>query len=159
MSIEITSVSSEFDIFANRPVQSSMLETVETSYKPIAPADQNDLEFLVPGDSDTYIYLDIKLFVRGKLVSSTGKDVDLSDHTGVTNNLLHSLFSECNIKLNDVNFMRARENFHYRSYLETLLTYGSDAAVSHLSSAYWCLATGDMIPCDPTAETLTSVCN
>jgi hypothetical protein len=84
-----------------------VLDTVETPYKPIFPADQNDLEVLVPGDSDTYIDLDTKLFVLGKQVSSTGKDVDLSDHTGVTNNVLHSMFDQYNIKLNDVNVTRA----------------------------------------------------
>jgi hypothetical protein len=68
MSAEIASVSSEFDIFAHRPIQSSVLGTIETAYKPIATADQNDLEFLIPADSDTYIDLDIKLYVRGKLV-------------------------------------------------------------------------------------------
>ena len=46
-------------------------------------------------DSDTYIDLDIKLFVRGKMVCSSGKDVDLTDPTAVANNLLHSLFSQC----------------------------------------------------------------
>jgi hypothetical protein len=43
MSVEIAPVSSEFDIFAHRPIQSSVLETIETAYKPIAPAYQNDL--------------------------------------------------------------------------------------------------------------------
>jgi hypothetical protein len=46
-----------------------------------------------------------------------------------------------------------------RAYLETLLTYGSDAAVSHLSNAYLYLGTGDMKPCDLSAETLTTTRN
>jgi hypothetical protein len=40
-------------------------------YKSLALVDQNDLEFLVPSDSDNY--------VRGKLVSGAGEDVDLTD--------------------------------------------------------------------------------
>ena len=35
---EITSVSSDSDIFANRPIQTSVLWTAETVYKPIAPS-------------------------------------------------------------------------------------------------------------------------
>jgi len=35
---EITSKSSDFDIFAHKPVQTSVLETIETAYKPIAPS-------------------------------------------------------------------------------------------------------------------------
>jgi RNase P subunit RPR2 len=157
MTIEIASVRSEFDIFAHRPIQSSVLETIETSNKPIAPADQNELEFLVPGDNDSYIDLDIKLFVRGTLVSGRGKDVYHSNHTGVTNNFLHSLFSHCNIKLNDVKVTRARKHYHYRSYLETLLTYSVDTAISHLLNTYWYLDIGETKLCYPTAEILTTM--
>ena len=91
---EIVSFSSEFNIFAPRPIQTSVIRTVETVYKPIAPVDQNDLEFLKSSDSDTYIDLDIKFDIKGKLVSSSGKDVDLTDTTTLANNLLHSLFSQ-----------------------------------------------------------------
>ena len=80
---EVASISSEFDIFAHKPVQTSVLGTIETAYKHIAPVEQNDLEFLIPGDKDNYIRLDIQLYVWGKLVSSSGINVDVSDHTGV----------------------------------------------------------------------------
>ena len=66
---EIASVSSEFDIFAHRPIQTSVLGTTEVAYKPITPVDQNDMEFLIPADNDTYIELDITLNVRCKLIS------------------------------------------------------------------------------------------
>ena len=82
------SVSSEFDIFA-----SSVLETTEIKYKPIASVDQSDLEFLIPGGNDTYIDLDIKLYIRGKLTKAEGTALDNTDFTAVTNNSLHSLFS------------------------------------------------------------------
>jgi len=45
MSGEVEFVSSEFDIFAPKPVQSAILETDVVHYKPIATVDQNDLEF------------------------------------------------------------------------------------------------------------------
>jgi len=156
---EIASVSSEFDIFAHRPIQTSVLGATKDAYKPIAPVDQNDLQFLIPADNDTYIDLDIKLYVRGKLISASGKDVDYSDHTGVTNNFLHSLFSQCNVTLNGVNNAQASEHYLYRSYLETLLTDGSDAKATHLSNAYWYLDTGDMQPVDHSAENMTAMTN
>ena len=55
MSGEVEFVSSDFDIFAPKPVQSANLGTDMVYYKPIATVDQNDLEFLKPGDSETYI--------------------------------------------------------------------------------------------------------
>jgi hypothetical protein len=42
-------VSTEFDVFALKPVQEAVLETTETSYKPIASVDMSDLEFVIPG--------------------------------------------------------------------------------------------------------------
>ena len=45
MSAETVAISSEFDFFARKPVQTAVLETIETVYKPIAPVDQSDLEY------------------------------------------------------------------------------------------------------------------
>jgi hypothetical protein len=146
MSVEAVSVSSEFDIFATKPVQTSTLDTTETAYKPIASIDQSDLEFLIPADYDTYIDLNIHLLIRGKLTKADGTELDSTDYTAVTNNLLHSLFSQCNITLNGVTITPAAGLYPYRAYLETLLTYGSDAAASHLTNAFWYL---DMATCWP----------
>ena len=146
-----TFVCSEFDIFAPRPVQSAVLGMTEEPYKPVAGVDQSDLEFLVPANYDTYIDTNIKMLVRGKLTMANGTDLDETDFTGVTNNLLHSLFSQCTIVLNGETVTPAAENNNYRAYLETILTYGVDAAVSHLTNGFWYLDDGDLLPCDPTA--------
>ena len=58
---EITSISSEFDIFAHKPVETSVLGTIGTPYESIALVDLNDLEFLIPADKDNYIHLDIQV--------------------------------------------------------------------------------------------------
>jgi len=76
-----------------------VLGTTETAYKPITPVDQNDLDFFIPADKDNYIRLDIQLYVRGNIVSGSGNDVDVTDHTGVVNNLLHPLFSQSTVIL------------------------------------------------------------
>jgi len=144
------SLSSEFDIFALKPVQASVIETTEVSYKPIASVDQSDLEFLIPSDSDTYIDLNIRLYVRGKLTKNDGTALDKTDFTAVTNNFLHSLFCQCSIDLNGVTITPAAELYNYRSFFDTILTYGSDAATSHLTNAFWYLDDGDLLPCDTT---------
>jgi hypothetical protein len=151
MSGEVEFVSSEFDIFVQPPVQSSNLGTNVVHIKPIASVDQNNLEFLVPGDNETYIDLDIKLYVIGQIIGADGKDLDVSDFTAGTNNFLNSLFSQCSISLNGVNITPSSELYPYRSFLETLLTYGSDASNSHLKNAYWYLDEGDLLAGDPTS--------
>ena len=127
MSGNVEFISTEFDIFAKKPVQSAILETNVVHYKPIATVDQNDLELLIPGDSKSYIDLDIKLYVKGRLIGADGKDLDASDFTAGTNNFLHSLFSQCSISLNGVNITPA-------SKLYPLLTYLLHGAESFLRS-------------------------
>jgi hypothetical protein len=61
--------------------------------------------------------------------------------------------------LNRVPVTQSHEHYNYSAYLETLFTYGTDAASSHLSNSYWCLDNGDMNSCDPMAETRTSATN
>ena len=75
----------------------------------------------------------------------------MPDFTAVANNFLISLFSQCSVNLNGVNITQASELYHYRSYLETLLIYGSDAAASHLTNSFWYFDGGDMLSRDTTA--------
>jgi hypothetical protein len=42
--------SSEFDIFATKPIHNEINVTYEVVYKPLAPIDQSDLTFLIPVD-------------------------------------------------------------------------------------------------------------
>jgi hypothetical protein len=45
----------EFDIFGRKPKQISTVEINETIYRPIASVDQAHIEFVIPGDSNTYV--------------------------------------------------------------------------------------------------------
>ena len=85
--------------------------------------------------------------------------MDVLYHTAVTNNFLQSLFSQYNVVLNGTTITQASENYNYRSYLETLLTYGSDVASTHLTNAYLYPDTGDMLTCNPTTATVTATNN
>jgi hypothetical protein len=145
-------VGTEFDIFAPKPIHSRVDQTIDTIYKPVASVDQSDLEFAIPGDSDTYLDLDIKLFVKGKLVKPEGTALDNTDFTAGTNDLLNSVFSQCSITLNGTHLTRAAELYNYRAYIETLLTYGTDADASHLTNAYWYIDGPEMPACGPTAD-------
>jgi hypothetical protein len=105
----------------------------------------------MPADRGKYIDVNIKLYIRGKLVKEDGKGLDATDHTAVTNNLLHSLFIQCTVSLNGISITQASKLCPYRSYLETILTYGTDAAYPHLTNAFWYPDDGNLLPCDSTA--------
>ena len=85
------------------------------------------------------------------MTRADGTNLDATDFTVGTNNFSHSLFSQCNFALNGTTITPATDLYNYRSYFETILTYGSDAAASHLTNAFWYLDDGDILPCDPTA--------
>ena len=113
-------IGTQFDIFAPKPRQIAVEGTIETIYKPIASIDQTDIEFLIPGDSETYIDHDLKIYIKGKLMKEDNTVLGDTDYTAGINNLLHSLFCQCNISLNGTQITQASELYNYRAYLETL---------------------------------------
>ena len=100
---------------------------------------------MISGDSDTYVDMDLKLFVKGKLQTEDNADLPETDYTTVVNNLLHSLFSQCTIDLNGTEITQATELYPHHAYIETLSTYGNDAASSHLMMPFWLLDVGNML--------------
>jgi len=96
------SLSSEFHIFDSRHTQTSVVEKTEVTYKSIASAEQSDLGLVIHADNDTYVDLNIKPYIPGKLNKADGTNLDNTDFTAVTNNFLHSIFSQCGIALNGV---------------------------------------------------------
>jgi hypothetical protein len=63
------------------PVQSAVLSSRVTHYKPIAPVDQSYLSFVIPSDSEAYIDINILMSVRGKLVAHDNSPLDVTDST------------------------------------------------------------------------------
>ena len=58
------------------------------TYKPIAFVEQSDLKFLIPADNDTYVDLNIKLYIRGKLTKADGTNLDNTEFTAVMKQFL-----------------------------------------------------------------------
>ena len=64
MAREVLSVSSEFHIFAQKPIQTWVLEAIETIFRPITSVDHSDLEFFIHPEHDTYIDLNIRVMLE-----------------------------------------------------------------------------------------------
>ena len=75
------------------PRQLAVEGNTETMYKPIASIDQTDIDFFIPGNSETYIDLDLKLLIKGKLMKEDNTQLTDTGYTAGINNLLHSLQS------------------------------------------------------------------
>jgi hypothetical protein len=58
--------SSEFDVFADRTVQTSTVRIVEIGHNLTTGVDQRDIEFTIPGDEERYIDPDMQLYIKGQ---------------------------------------------------------------------------------------------
>jgi hypothetical protein len=78
--------------------------------------------------SQTYLYVGAT-FTDGVDASFTNQVLE------PVNLLLHSLFSQVDVSLNDILVTSSVNTYAYRSMIDTLLNYGEDAKKTHLQSA------------------------
>ena len=108
-------------------------------YSPNGPT----LEFKVVGDRNNFIKLqDIFLEISCSIHQHNGADlrytdtdtsIENSDQPVFVNNILHSLFSDCDVFANGVKISTANGVYGHKSYLETEMSYSDDAKKSWLA--------------------------
>jgi hypothetical protein len=59
----VVCASSEFDVFADRPVQTSTVNTVDIGHKPTTAIDQRNIEFTIPVDDERYIDPNMQIYI------------------------------------------------------------------------------------------------
>lgn len=126
----------ELDIFHIAPTQTAIESCSWVQYNPIATLNENSpIEFNILGTGLEYIDLNsTQIFVRIKIVNGDNTDIDGNSHVAPVNLVLHSLFSDCSVSLNNVKVSCSNGLYGYRSYISTLLSYGSDAKKSQLTA-------------------------
>ncbi|XP_046407935.1 uncharacterized protein F54H12.2-like [Ischnura elegans] len=139
-----TVLHSSLDLFSVKLEQHEITGRREIPHKPTTSLDSaTTIEFHVrDGGSATYKDLSsARLSLKVKLTKLDGSDYTSSDEDqpGVVNNILHSMFSQCNVEMNGHLVTPFESNYHYRAYLETILNYGLDASNTHLKCAGWVL--------------------
>jgi len=109
---------SGLDIFLNRSIQISIVNSHTVTYKSLATGDNpTQLEFNCSGHSDYYIDLNsVRLLLRIKLVKTDGSDISSaqSNTAGCVNNFLHSMFSCLSVSLNSKPVTVHETNYHYK---------------------------------------------
>lgn len=129
---------SELELFTLPPTQTTIEGTHSVYYKPISSlTDDSPIEFVIPGQGDEYIDLaHTMLSMRVKIEVPDIKQ-DEAIKVGPVNNLLHSMFNQVDVFLNQKLVSPPNNAYAYRAYIETLLNYGPAAKSSHLSSVLW----------------------
>src|SRR5438132_825708 len=147
---------SELDIFSVPPTQTSIESGGYVEYNPISSInDVSPIEFVISGSGQDYIDLtNAQLYVKFDVRQADNTPIVAASQVGPVNLLLHSLFSEVDVKLNDVLITSTNNTYAYRAYLETLLTYGSESKSTQLSSSLYYKDTPDkMDDADPLVAT------
>ena len=117
-------------------------------------ADGTPIESSLTGGGQNYIDLSItQLHVKVNVLRADNTPITATDLVGPINLLLHSLFSEVDISLNDTLVISSNNTYAYRTYLETLLSYGPSAKKSQLTPAlYYKDVAGQMNDSNPHDE-------
>jgi hypothetical protein len=134
---------SELDLFSDRAIQTCIKSNRVVGYKPINTLDnETQIEFNCPGDSEYYRDLaSVSLWLKIRMVKYDGTEFkdDDENQPGCINYLLNTLFSQVAISLNDTNVTTSTDNHQYRSIIETLFNYSTDAAKTHLVNSMFYL--------------------
>ena len=94
---------SELDIFAVLPTQTSIESGSYVEYNPISSInDGTPIEFVISGGGQDYIDLaNTQLYVKLNVRKADNTPIVAASQVGPVNLLLHSLFSEVDVNLND----------------------------------------------------------
>lgn len=134
--------SSEIQPFDAVVKQAAITNADRVEIAPKNAINDNCIEFLIPKSPD---YTDLSktlLAVRFKIVAgnSTSSDppaVAATEKVGPINNILHSLFSQVDVRINNSLVSSTDNLYPYRAYLENLLSYGNEAKAEQLWYDGW----------------------
>ncbi|GBN08240.1 hypothetical protein AVEN_73966-1 [Araneus ventricosus] len=128
-------VKSELDLFLTPPTQTAIEKGQWLEYHPIANIrNGNPIKFSISGSGEDYFDLSAtQLYVKVKILKDNA-ELGETDKVAPVNILLHSLFSEVDVNLNDCLISASTNLYPFRSYIESLLNYGSDYKKSFLTS-------------------------
>ena len=129
----------ELDLFSLPPTQTAVDGSQWVEHSPVSTiTSSSPIEFIVSGSGEDYMDLNNTLLeVKACIKTTNNSPVDAAVAVAPINNTLHSLFSQIDVSLNDVNVSSATTTYPFRAYIETHLNYGTDAKKSRLQAAMY----------------------
>ena len=113
----------ELDLFAIPDTQASYEKMQWVDYRPISQLKDNaPVEFVIPASGSQYINLkQTYLYLNAKVLTDTGRDLDLDTKVSPINNILHSLWSQVDVLIQQKLISPSTHNYGYKALIETLL--------------------------------------
>jgi hypothetical protein len=134
-------IASSLDLFAEPPIQTSILSESFVTYNPLTTLDKcSNIQFYVPSFQNKYISLKhVYLKVLCQIVSGEKGEKyaetapNRVENPYVCNNMLHSIFKTVNVDLNGQN-VSTSSLYSYQAYFENLLNYEKSCAETRLAA-------------------------
>jgi len=130
---------SKLDLFCQPPMQTSCQNGYWCEFLPISTINEGySIDFHVSASSEEYFDLmHTHIHVQAQTTKADGTNLDDGAAVGPTNYWLHSVFSQLGIYLNDKLVTDSSHTYACKAFLETLLSFGSEAKDSFLKGALW----------------------
>lgn len=147
--------SSQLDLFSVPPTQTAIVSGSWDEYHPISNLlDGSPIEFHVSGTPEEYVDLSqTKIHIKAKITNGDGSQLAADAQVGPSNLFLQTLFSQCEVSLNERLVSPSSNNYPYRAYLETLLNYSREPKDTQLtSSLFYKDEAGKFDECNPLAD-------
>ena len=133
-----------FELFSNAPAQTSVEKTRTDYYRPISQLNTGGyIEFDVNSQPNEYIQLnEIFLYLKFK-VKLTKTDATATDKlalkhwdkVSLVNNVIHSMFNQVDLSINDIQTTVSLLTYAQKAYLENILFTTDEARNSYLKGA------------------------
>ena len=124
-------------LFSLPPTQTAVEKVFYQEVRPISQITGSaPVEFLISGQNGME-YVDLKrskLFVKVKITNADGSHLSDTQYVGPVNQLIYSMFSSLEITLQGKTITSTISHYPYKCMIETLLSFGSEAKKSQLTS-------------------------
>lgn len=130
-------VSSQLDLFQGHCKQISLEKNAYVAHFPVSSLSHGPIEFDVPASPMYTDLSETRLYLKAKVVTASGADVDAAMQVVPVNMLLHALFSKIDVYLNGQMITQSSNTYPWKAAIETILNFGKLAKESQLRSIFY----------------------
>ena len=117
--------------FSDLPTDYRFSQVAYKEFEPATPIATNSktVDFILSDCRSPNVYILQDTLMSVTVVIKKANKTSLPDTeaiVGPVNCALSSIFSSCDMKVNDISITKGADNFAYRNYLSQLLTFGED---------------------------------
>jgi hypothetical protein len=132
---------SELDLFTLPDTQTSVEGGITVNIQPHPNISTGPIQFDIPPDVKCYLdpsqtILKLRCYIKRDKKGDEGY-MRTDSNIGPVNNLLHSMFSQCEVSINGSKISNSNGSYAYEAYISNLLNYSAESKGTHLTNELW----------------------